>query len=272
VLSDFGDTIVVAAYDAELKELWRRTEARKKDHLGHYIYPVDLTGDGVDEVVVGSLVLDARGRELWNRFDLFYDNHDHADSYRFPDLDGDGRPEIVSAQSEAGVFAFDARTGAVRWQHAGEHSQQIEVGRFLDGVPGAQVVVGARTYGNRAAGEPYLSAQVLWFDARGTRRARWPAAPLNGNPVFVAGDWRGRGASELFWHKFRLGGDARGTLYFPDPVYHMFDFLGDGAEEVITLDRDRLRVYGFAGANASGRPVRRPDDYLRDRVANHTHY
>jgi hypothetical protein len=271
-LSDFGDTIVVAAYDAELRERWRHVETRKKDHLGHYVYPVDLTGDGVDEVVVGSLVLDARGKPLWNRFDLFYDNHDHADSYRFPDLDGDGRPEIVSAQSEAGVFAFDARTGAVRWQHAGEHSQQIEVGRFLDGVPGPQIAIGARTYGNRQAGEPYLSGQVWWFDARGTLLSKWPALPLNGNPVFVAGDWTGRGRPALFWYKFRMRGDGRGELFFPEPVFHMFDFLGDGAEEVLTLQGEWLRVYGHRDADPRGARVRRGDDYLRDHVANHTHY
>ena len=42
--------------------------------------------------------------------------------------------------------------------------------------------------------------------------------PINGNPDFVRGNWRGAG-----------------ELYFPDPVFHMFDFMGQGAEEVITL-------------------------------------
>ena len=66
--------------------------------------------------------------------------------------------------------------------------------------------------------------------------------------------------------------DGRGELFFPDPVYHMFDFLGDGAEEVITLDREWVRVWGYAGAKADGKRVRRGDDYRRERVANHTHY
>ncbi len=272
VLSDCGDSIAVAAYDAKLQLLWKHVEVRKKDHLGHYIYPVDLDRDGIDEIVVGPMVLDARGKERWNRYDLFYDNHDHPDSYRFIDLDGDGRLEVVSVQSEAGVFAFDSRNGKVLWQNMGEHSQQLAVGSFLAGARGPQVVVGARTYGNTQAGEPSLSAQVWWFSPAGDLISKWPGMPLNGNPVFVQGDWKGNGREELFWYKFRMGGDGRGELYFPDGVFHMFDFLGDRAEEVVTLGAGKLRVYGYRGADAAGKRVARSADYLRNVVVNHTHY
>jgi hypothetical protein len=51
----------------------------------------------------------------------------------------------------------------------------------------------------------------------------------------------------------------------------MFDFLGRGAEEVITLGRDSVKVYG-SGDAAGRKPVRRDAEYLRHRVANHTHY
>jgi hypothetical protein len=272
VLTDSGDTISVAAYDASLTQLWNNVLELKKDHLGHYIYPVDLTGDGIDEVVVGDMVLDAAGHQLWNRMDLFFDHHDHADSYRFADLDGDGRPELVSAHSEVGVVVYDALTGRIVWQHTAEHAQQVETGHFLDGAPGPQVAIGARTYGNRQAGEPYLSAQVWWFDPAGTLLAKWPGMPLNGNPVFVKGDWRGDGREELFWHKFRMRGDGRGELFFGEPVFHMFDFLGDHAEEVITLERGVLRVYGYTGADHHAARSTRTPDYLRHSVVNHTHY
>ena len=271
MLSDSGDSISVAAFDARLQPLWNHVEVKKKDHLGHYVYPTDLDRDGIDEVVVGSLVLDARGKQRWNRFDLFFDNHDHADSYRFVDLTGDGKVEMVSVQSEAGVFAFDAANGKVLWQQAAEHSQQIAVGSFLSGVRGPQVVVGARTYGS-APGEPRLSAQVWWFDRNGALLSKWPGMPLNGNPVFVQGDWSGDGREQLFWYKFHMEGDGRGALYFPDGVYHMFDFLGDRAEEVITLAPGMLRVWSHRGANASGARVARSPDYLRDVMVNHTHY
>jgi lysophospholipase L1-like esterase len=272
VLTDSGDTISIAAYDARLAQLWNNVSALKKDHLGHFIYPRDLTGDGIDEVVVGDLVLDARGRELWNRMDLFFDHHDHVDSYRFADLTGNGRPELISAHSEVGVVVYDAPTGRIVWQHTAEHAQQVEAGPFLDGVAGPQVAIGARTYGNRQAGEPYLSAQVWWFDSGGSLLSKWPGMPLNGNPVFVKGDWRGDGREELFWHKFRMRGDGRGELFFGEGVFHMFDFTGDHAEEVITLERGVLRVYGYSGADHDAPRSPRTPDYLRHSVANHTHY
>jgi hypothetical protein len=272
LLTDMGGSISVAAFDRELNLRWNHVETRLKDHLGHYLYPLDLTGNGVDEVAVGTLVLDAQGREIWNRFDLFYNNRDHVDSYRFADLDGDGRVELIAAHSEVGVVAYRALTGEIFWQHTGEHAQQVEVGSFLAGTPGPHVAIGARTYGNREAGEPYLSAQVWWFDARGSLLSKWPGMPLNGNPVFVKGDWRGDGGEELFWYKFRMNGDGKGELYFPEQVFHMFDFLGDTAEEVITLDRGALRVYGYRHADHRAQPAQRAPEYLQRRVANHTHY
>jgi hypothetical protein len=272
VFTDSGGEISVSAYDHQLTQVWSRLEQKAKDHLGHYVYPVDLTGDGLDEVVVGSLVLDASGNEIWNRFDLFFDHHDHVDSYRFADLDGDGVVDLVAAHSEVGVVVYKALTGEILWQHTAEHTQQVEVGDLLDGVPGPQVAIGARTYGNRQAGEPYLSAQVWWFDREGSLIRKWPGMPLNGNPVFVKGDWRGDGRDQLFWYKFAMNRDGTGTLYFPDQVFHMFDFLGDRAEEVITLESGALRVYGYSGADADAPREARDADYLRHRVANHTHY
>ena len=66
--------------------------------------------------------------------------------------------------------------------------------------------------------------------------------------------------------------DGSGKIFFGEPVFHMFDYLGDGAEEVTTLERGMLRVYGYSGANADGPRVPRDADYLRLRMANHTHY
>jgi len=273
VFTDFGNTINVNAFNSDLKPLWQHTENRKKDNLGHYIYPIDLNKDGIDEVLVGSLLLDSKGNELWNRFDLVNDNHDHADSYKFADIDKDGNQDIVISNSETGVYAIKGMTKEIIWQNLAEHSQQIQVGDFLKDVAGPQVVVGGRTYGNRQANEPYLSSQLYWFDNKGNLVSMWPKGfPLNGNPDFVVGDWKGNGKQQLFWYKFFINDKGEGDLYFPDGVFHMFDFTGRGAEEVITLSRGSLKVFGSKTANYSNKDLKSDLNYRRLKVVNHTHY
>lgn len=256
--------ITIAAYDARLNELWRHREDKLKDHLGHYAYPVDLTDNGRDEVVVSSLVLDAEGHEMWNRFDFHFRNQEHMDSMRFADLTGDGQPDIIASASDMGVQAFDALTGELLWMHNAEHAQQVATGDFLAAdVRTPHIAIGARTY------DP-LSAQVWWFSPDGELLSKWPPNQIRSNPVFVKGDWYGDGSEVLFWHRFRMNDRGTGELYFPQPVYHMFDFTGNGAEEVITLQGNSLRVYGYREAPEN--EALRNADYLKNDVANHTHY
>jgi len=118
-------------------------------------------------------------------------------------------------------------------------------------------------------GEAGLAAQVHWFDASGNLLSKWPANPLNGNPDFVKGDWRGNGRDELFWYRFRMNGEGEGVLSFKQDVYHMFDFLGTGSEQVISRGGTALQVYGYTLARP--RSVKRDAAY-RKKVANHTHY
>ncbi|MFD2162161.1 FG-GAP repeat domain-containing protein [Paradesertivirga mongoliensis] len=272
VFTDYGGGMNINAYRADLTPLWQHVETRKKDNLGHYIYPVDLNKDGIDEVLIGSLLLDAKGKEIWNRFDLLNDNHDHADSYKFADVDKDGKLDIVISNSETGVYAIKAMTKEIIWQSVAEHSQQIQVGDFLKGVAKPQIVVGGRTYGLKSSTEPRLSSQLFWFDNKGTLLSMWPNGyPLNGNPDFVLGNWKGKGKPQLFWYKFRIDENGEGDLYFPDGVFHMFDFTGRGAEEVITLSRGVLRVFGSKSASYS-KDLKQDLNYLRTKVVNHTHY
>ena len=131
VLTDSGGVISVTAYDKELKMLWQHTESRKKDYFGHYVYPVDVNGDGIDEVFVSHLCLDSKGNTVWNNYQDFDDNHDHMDAMEFFDLNGDGKPELVTGQSDVGALAYNAQNGQIIWQNLADHTQQITAGYIL---------------------------------------------------------------------------------------------------------------------------------------------
>ena len=267
VFTDSGGLITITAYTKDLQQLWQHAEKKKKDHLGHYVYAVDVDQDGKDEVFASALALNASGGVLWNRFDLLDDNHDHFDSIRFHDLDGDGRLELITPVSEIGVMVFRAQTGEMLWRRPAEHTQQLEAGPFLRSVSGPVMAANARTYARN--GEAGLGGQLHWFDAKGHLLSKWPANPLNGNPDFVRGDWNGDGREELFWYKFRLTDEGQAVLSFRQDVYHMFDFMGSGTDQVIARGGGSLLIYGHR--NAKTKSVKRDITYLK-KIANHTHY
>ncbi|MGD0859644.1 MAG: hypothetical protein ABR912_10015 [Terracidiphilus sp.] len=290
VLSDTGGLISLTAYDKDLNQLWQHSEPREKDYFGHYIYPIDVNGDGIDEVFISHLCLDANGKEIWNNAKYFQKNNDHMDSMEFLDINDDGKLELLTSQSDVGTLAYNAQTGAILWQNISDHSQQITAGYILDNSSTPQVVTNGRTYlpmprpaglvpgqrpmriasppGEIAVGGG-LGAQLYWFNNKGKLLETWPAHPLNGNPNFVRGDWYGDGKRTFFWYRFKLEPDGNATLFFKGEVYHMFDFDSTGADQVITLDGGTLRVYG--NANVAPRAVKRYAEYRRT-IANHTHY
>lgn len=270
VYTDPGGGVRIDVFSHDLKPVWSHEERKAKDHLGHNVYIVDLNKDGIDEVLVSAMLLDNKGKVLWNRYDLFNDNRDHADQTYVTDLNNDGKPELVCGWSDVGAVALNALTGEILWWSQAEHTQRIRAGNFLDGIPSPQVVAGQRIYGNREF-EQYLWASVKWFDSKGKHLSTWPEYPINCNPKFVKLDWTGTGTDDLFWFKFRMNRQGKGDFYFPEPVYTTFDFQGDKAEEVITIDGDKLRVYGSAKANSSNPSFGRDLEYLRTKVVNIEH-
>lgn len=267
VYTDSGGTVSVNAYGPTLNLLWSYSHPRLKDYHGHYIYPVDINGDGIDEIYVAHVMLDAGGRELWNNYAQFPDNHDHIDSARFLDLNGDGKLELVTGQSDVGTVMYDATTGKLLWQRFANHNQKIEAGNYRADIPGPVVVASSRFY---VGG---LGALLRWYDPKGNRLGIWPDNPIPGNPNFVKGDFKGDGRNALFWQRFRIESDGTGTIAFPDEVFHMFDFMGTGNDQVVTVGRNGMvRIYGYKNARRNPNPERNDPVYRAHSISNHTHY
>ena len=268
--SDCGQFQTYGIYDKTLNEVWRHEVHTRKDHLGHYFYAHDFDKDGIDEIVGGYRVVDAKGNIIWSKLEDIYDNHDHADTYRFADMDGDGIDEVVIGACELGLQVRDAFTGKLKTLAFAEHLQQMEVGHFLEGYDLPTVAAGARLYRNRQV-DPYLLSQIYWIDANGNQLFRWPASGLNGNPDIRKGDFYGDGTDVCFWNKFLMQPDGKGKLCCIGDIYHVFDFERNGCAQVITLTGGKLRVFGWTGAPKNGKPNDDPD-FLKETMSNHTHY
>ena len=227
-----------------------------------------MNGDGVDEVVISHLCLDANGKEMWNNAKYFEKNNDHMDAMEFFDINGDGKPELLVGQSDVGTVAYNAQNGddavaePVR-PFAADYGG-VRSGQFEDAAGGDKWAdvwslrgprrrpvrrLGSRCCrwgggfrgqatppGEIGVGGGGLGAQLYWFDNVGRLLETWPAHPLNGNPNFVRGDWFGTGKRTYFWFRFKLEPDGNSTLYFKGEVYHMFDFDHIGSDQVITLE------------------------------------
>jgi hypothetical protein len=267
VYTDPGGEVSLNAYGPKLDLLWSYSHPRLKDYHGHYIYPVDINGDGIDEVYISHVMLDAKGKEIWNNYAQFPDNHDHVDSARFVDLNGDGKLEIVTGQSDVGTVVYDASTGKLLWQRFANHNQKIEAGNYRADIPGPVVVASSRYYTGG------LGAHLRWYNIDGNRIDIWPNNPIPGNPNFSKGDFKGDGKNVLFWQRFRIEPDGTGTIAFPDEVFHMFDFMGTGNDQPITVARGgHVCVYGYKDAKSNPTPAKQDPVFRAHSIANHTHY
>lgn len=69
----------------------------------------------------------------------------------------------------------------------------------------------------------------------------------------------------------KLNDDGTGELVAPYDIYHMFDFMGRGAEELIVRGPGVIQVYGSSKVTRQPGPVHRDAEYKK-KIANHTHY
>jgi hypothetical protein len=162
---------------------------------------------------------------------------------------------------------YDAITGKLLWQRFANHNQKIEAGNYRADIPGPVVVASSRYY---VGG---LGALLRWYDPKGNRIDIWPRNPIPGNPNFAKGDFKGDGRNVLFWQRFRIEPDGTGTIAFPDEAFHMFDFMGTGNDQVITVGRNGMvRVYGYKNAKPNPTAEKRDPVYRAHAISNHTHY
>ncbi len=218
----------------------------------HGMHSADIDGDGLDEVILGSAVLDDNGTCLWST------GLGHPDKCFVTDVDPT-RPgmEIFYAiepwhDDGKGVCLVEARTGKIIWS-IGQRTYHVGDGMVADidpTIPGLECFATEDRKGGST--DRYL------FSAASKRLGQREDVPGCRNWIFWDAD--------LLRETFGYGGSERGLMglsrYGPSrsisivkykgetlisgiggSIMMMADILGDWREELITVQPGELRIY-----------------------------
>jgi rhamnogalacturonan endolyase len=226
--------IKIQALDKDFKRIWYwespQEEAKYRSQSAHGLITADVDGDGRDELVLGSAVLDDNGKGLWTS------EMGHPDICYVADIDPDNPGleifyGIEPRRQTDAICVLDAKTGRKLWTHKEPtrhvHGQGM-VGDVLADSPGMEVFAGERDLKKRWLYS--AKGKLIEFKETGALSPRavwWDADPQK--EVVVSGAVRDWGREPIQPIKGR--------------VIAVVDCLGDYREEVITSLKGELRIY-----------------------------
>lgn len=241
-------------YDSDLRLLWSGS-----GQTGHYPYPVDLDGNGRDELLIGYALWDHRGKQLWSRDKEL---RDHADGAAMGNFSGDPRaePRAYFFGSDEGFLMMDRHGEILKHVRIG-HAQSPSVARFRPDLPGAQLMT-INFWRNPGI--------VTLFDHDGNILAQ--EEPIHSGSALLPVNWRGDGQEfALLSGNPREGGMIDGRLrrvvMFPDDGHpdlaaYVINLTGDARDEIVLWNQEEVWIYTqdrpFAGGKIYA-PQRSPD-------------
>ena len=110
-------------YDSKLEHRWHQAV-----NTGHYPLPVDVDGDGREEILCGHTLFDVDGNVIWKA-----DLPDHTDGARLTSLTEGGPKRLYLTAGEAGLVCLDPASGEILERLQLGHVQHGWFGRFIDG-------------------------------------------------------------------------------------------------------------------------------------------
>ena len=246
--------------DRRLRELWRWDNSREPRRYwgqgAHWMHAVDLDGDGRDEVVIGSAVIDDNGTALWST-GLGHPDHAYV-GHIDPALPGlQIYYGIEPGQAKNTMCLVDAKTGKILWGHD-QPTTHIHSSGLVSDIdpkhPGSECYSGERDFKDK----------------------RW-LRDCKGN-VLSTKDLGGLAPRAVYWdadpqRELLIGGKI---VKFEGPtlpprieglIVAVADILGDWREEIITSLPGELRIYTTAIPAADRRPCLMQDPLYRLDVA-----
>jgi hypothetical protein len=225
---------------------------------GHFPFPFDINGDGLDEVLIGYSAWSSKGDLLWDHSSKF---GDHVDGVAMGNFSGDAKaePRVYAVCSDEGFLIMDRRGNILKQVRIG-HGQNETIAKFRTDLPGLQIMT-VNFWKNPGV--------VTLFNHEGEILAQ--EEPIHSGSALMPVNWRGDGQEfALLSGNVREGGlidgDLRRVVMFPDDGHpdlaaYVTNLTGDSRDEIVLWDQERVWIYTqdrpFSGQRLYA-PIRNP--------------
>ena len=231
------------AYNRQGERLWGIDWKPGGYPTAHQPRPIDLDGDGKQEIMAGYVMLNSDGTIRWTyRSKVMDQSRGHLDCCRV--LRRGERPEdfrlLLTCCGDDNIACVDGE-GRVLWERPGHHFESIQLGTIFPDLPGPHVLV---DIAHRPHGE-----NPLWvLDSAGHQRGQ---IMLDNSRIHGLVDWNGDGNDEILvsaghgifdYRGVRIGTFNTGA---PGSVMLLGDMTGDGISDVTILTQEPASVHIF---------------------------
>ena len=226
------------AYNADGKLLWTVTKPGGY-RTSHQPFPIDLDGDGRDEVIAGYAALNHDGSLRWRLPDDVCRSGGHADAIRL--FQNAKRPEdkrLLLTHCGGNRMDMLDGNGTVIWSVIGLHFESVFFGELDKKNPGRELVVDI-------CHQAWGKAPLLILDERGRLLGRYVTMRSRQHRLV---DWFGTGEDLIFCGQTRALLDATGQkrARFDTP-------MPDGVQDSERTDPLRYMIH-LADVTGNGRP------------------
>ena len=244
------------AYHVDGKLLWT---VEKPGRTSHQPFPIDLDGDGRDEIIAGFAALNHDGSLRWRLPDAIC-RGGHADAVRLF-RDGDRPEDKRLLLTHCGGNRMDLLdgNGRVLWSVTGLHFESVFSGELDRTLPGREIVVDI-------AHQPWGKSPLLVLDESGSLVGRYTTMRSRQHRLV---DWFGTGEDLIFCGQTRalldangrkrarfetpmpdgaLGEDNTGMLRY---MIHLADVTGNGRPDLVVNTVPGTAVWVYRNENGA---------------------
>ena len=225
----------IYALDEDLNVMWK---FKSPTNTGHCPLPIDIDGDGKDELLVGYKLLDSDGQMLWS-YPISEDHTDEIVAGKW--MPGEDEGHFACVSGKAGFFIGDFYGNVVARDMVG-HAQRVSIANYCPEREGREIVV-TNYWGHQGV--------IFLYDCYGNQI--WEMEnEMNGN-ILAPVNWDGDGTELILTNAdAKKGGllNGRGVraVEFPDdghPVLccESLDLTGDERDELVVWDYHSMYIY-----------------------------